>query len=83
MGTITKIESSTATFTDIAKAVEYLDAKYGRINWTNSLYGLETIRISGMDVYVHNGFRCDPDDTQMSMFNKWVKKYPSFSVRLS
>lgn len=83
MGTITKIESSTATFNNIAEAVQYLDDKYGRINWTNSLSRLESIRIGLMDVYVDNGLRCDPDDTQISMFNKWVKKYPSFSVRLS
>jgi hypothetical protein len=83
MSNVTLIESSTATFTNITKAVEYLDNKYGRINWTNSLQHLERIRISGIDVYVNNGFRCDPDDSQWPKVSKWIAKYPEYSTRLS
>lgn len=83
MGTITKIESSTATFNTIAKAIKYLDNKYGNINWVNSMRHLEKIKISSIDVYVNNGLRCDPDDTQMTKYKRWEAKYPELSVRLS
>lgn len=83
MGTITKIESSIATFNNITEAIQYLDDKYGRINWTNSLSYLESITIGLMDVYVDNGLRCDPDDTQFSKYQQWEAKYPELHVRLS
>ena len=84
MGTITKIESTLdATFNNITKAIKYLDDKYGNINWVNSMQHLEKIKISGMDVYVNNGLRCDPDSTQFAKYKQWQAKYPELSIRLS
>jgi len=82
MGTITMIESSTATFTNIKQAVKYLDAKYGRSNWVEGCPS-ELIYVGGMSVYVQYGLRVDPDSTQFSKYKQWEAKYPELSVRLS
>ena len=83
-GTLTVISTNTnPRFNTINQAVKYLDDKYGRINWVNSMQHLENIKISGMDVYVDNGLRCDPDSTQYTKYRQWQAKYPELSVRLS